>query len=225
VLELRAKLQKIEEEESKKLEKKTEKEQAKEEKEKKPERGIETVFRVTMSNHMNLSKMADDKANFLLSINGIILSFAIGNIISKLDNPINHYLIIPTAILVVVCLSAIIFAILSTRPKISSGKFTREDIKDRRTNLLFFGNFYNMNLEDFDWGFNEMMKDKQYLYGSLIKDLFFLGKVLGRKYKLIRIAYTIFMYGIVVSLIAYALSYLYYLPMIKAAYERLNHQY
>ena len=67
-----------------------------------------------------------------------------------------------------------------------------------------------MSLEDFDWGFHEMMKDKDFLYGSLIKDLYFLGKVLGRKYQLLRIAYTVFMYGIIASVLGYIVSYIYY---------------
>jgi Pycsar effector protein len=209
VLELRTKLQKIEEEEAKKWDEKSNKE-----KEKKPERGIETMFRITENNHMNLSKMADDKANFLLSINGIILSFSIGNILEKLDSPSNRFLILPTALLMLVCLIAIVFSILSTRPKLSIGKYSREDIQQRKANLLFFGNFYNMNLEDFDWGFHELMKDRDYLYGSLIKDLYFLGKVLGRKYQYLRIAYTVFMYGIVLSVVGYAVSYYYYVRIL-----------
>ena len=34
-------------------------------------------------------------------------------------------------------------AILATRPKVTEGKFTRADIEEKRSNLLFFGNFYN----------------------------------------------------------------------------------
>ncbi len=208
VIELRDKLDALLSEENKKGQKKQDKEIEKAEKDKRPERGIETMFRVTVGNHMNLSKMADDKANFLLSINGIILSFAIANLISKLD--MNTYLRMPTLILMLVCLASIIFAILSTRPKVNEGKFTREDIEKKRANLLFFGNFYNMSLEDFNWGFNEMMKDREYLYGSMIKDLYFLGKVLGKKYRMVRISYTIFMYGIIISVLAYAFSFWYY---------------
>ncbi|MBS1659180.1 MAG: phosphohydrolase [Chitinophagales bacterium] len=212
VLELKDRLNKLQEAESKQSKKQDVKTAEKAEKEKRPERGIETMFRVTISNHMNLSKMADDKANFLLSINGIILSFAIANIISKLDVPGNLFLVYPTAILVLVCLVSIIFAILSTRPKISEGRFTKADIQNKRANLLFFGNFYNMELEDFHWGFNEMMNDRDYLYGSMIKDLYFLGKVLGKKYRLVRVSYTIFMYGIIAAVIGYAASYMYFKP-------------
>jgi predicted metal-dependent HD superfamily phosphohydrolase len=210
VIELQDRLKSAEQDLGKKSKKLQDKEAEKVDKEKRPDRGIETMFRVTIANHMNLSKMADDKANFLLSINGIILSFAIANIISKLDVLTNQFLMMPTGLLMVVCLASIIFAILSTRPKINEGKFTREDIEQKRANLLFFGNFYNMELQDFNWGFNEMMRDRDYLYGSMIKDLYFLGKVLGKKYRLVRISYTIFMYGLIASVLSYGLSYWYY---------------
>jgi len=55
-----------------------------------------------------------------------------------------------------------------------------------------------------------MMIDREYLYGSMIKDLYFLGKVLGKKYRLVRISYTIFMYGLIISVLAYILSFVYY---------------
>lgn len=210
VLELKKMLEQMQASEGKSKEKKLQKETEKAVKESRPERGIETVFRLTISNHMNLSKMADDKANFLLSINGIILSFALANLVSKLDVQTNYFLVAPTGILMLVCLVSIIFAILSTRPKLNSGNTTKEDVEKKRANLLFFGNFHSMKLEEFSWGFTEMMKDRDFLYGSMIRDLYYLGKVLGRKYYLIRIAYTVFMWGIIISVLSYAVSYWYY---------------
>jgi hypothetical protein len=55
---------------------------------------------------------------------------------------------------------------------------------------------------------NEMMYDKEYLYGSMIKDFYFLGQVLGKKYRYLRICYTIFMYGLIISVIAYAVAFI-----------------
>ncbi|HEX8279300.1 MAG TPA: Pycsar system effector family protein, partial [Segetibacter sp.] len=46
----------------------------------------------------------------------------------------------------------------------------------------------------------------EYLYGSLVKDIYQLGVVLARKYRLIRYAYNIFMFGIIVSVIAFGLA-------------------
>jgi hypothetical protein len=63
-----------------------------------------------------------------------------------------------------------------------------------------------MELEEYNWAMNELLKDRDYIYGSMIKDIYFLGVVLARKYKFLRISYTIFMYGIVISVIAFGLS-------------------
>lgn len=176
-----------------------------------PDRGIETMFRVTAENHITLSGMADTKSNIMISINSIILSVIISVLFRKLEEFPN--LLIPTLMLVATCLITIVFAILATRPNISSGKFTRDDIKEKRTNLLFFGNFHGMELTNYDWGMREMMKDADYLYGSLIKDIYFNGRVLARKYKLLRISYSIFMFGFVASIIGFTIALLmYYYP-------------
>ncbi len=170
----------------------------------KPDRGIETMFRTTSHNHILLSEMADNKANILITINSIILSIVVSVLIRKLEE--NPRLTIPTVFLVLVCLTTTVFAILSTRPIVNTGTFTREDIHAKRTNLLFFGNFFGMRLEDYEWGMREMMKDSDYLYGSLIKDVYFLGKVLGRKYKYLRLAYNIFMFGFVLSILSFLIA-------------------
>ena len=172
-----------------------------------PERGIETMFRVTLRNHINLSNIADTKANILLSVNAIIISLALSNLIPKLDNPSNDYLIIPTIIFVVFSLISMALSVLATRPNVTSGKFTREDVAQKKVNMLFFGNFHKMKLEDFEWAMGEVMKDKEYLYSSMTKDLYFLGLVLHKKYKILRITYTIFLIGIIVSVIAFGISF------------------
>ena len=177
------------------------------EKEDKPERGIDTLFRVTLGNHTRLSGIADSKANILLSVNAIIISIALSTLIPKLNSPKNVHLVVPTFIMLMSSVITIIFAILSTRPKVTKGVFTKKDIEDKKVNLLFFGNFYKMPLEDYQWAMNEMMKDREYLYNSMIKDLYYLGIVLEKKYRLLRIAYTIFMIGIVLSVIAFVIAF------------------
>lgn len=172
-----------------------------------PERGVETMFRVALKNHMTLSNIADTKANILLSVNAIIVSLALSNLLPKLDNPSNSYLILPTIIFVSFTVASIILSILATRPNVTEGKFSKEDVANKKVNLLFFGNFHQMELPDFEWGISEMMNDRDYLYGSLTKDLYFLGLVLNRKYKILRITYTVFMIGIIVSVLAFAISF------------------
>ena len=175
-----------------------------EKKQKDAERGIQTIFRTTSNNHINLSQIADNKANIMISINSIILSIMLSVLLGRLEY--YPHLMYPTLILASVCVLAIIFAVLATRPKVSSGMFTEDDIRNKRTNLLFFGNFHKMDLERYNWAMNEMLRDREYIYGSMIKDIYFLGVVLAKKYKLLRISYTIFMYGIIIAVIAFSIS-------------------
>jgi HD superfamily phosphodiesterase len=184
-----------------------EEEVRKKEKTEKPDRGIDTLFRVTLSNHTRLSGIADSKANILLSVNAIIISIALSSIIPKLDSPKNAHLIIPVFIMLISSVITIIFAILSTRPKVTSGIFTRDDVEAKKVNLMFFGNFYKMPLKDYDWAMNEMMKDRDYLYSTMIKDLYYLGLVLQRKYNLLRIAYNFFMVGIIITVVAFIIAF------------------
>jgi HD superfamily phosphodiesterase len=167
------------------------------------ERGVQTMFRTTSRNHLELSSMADSKAHILISVSSIILSVTLSFLLSRLTFYPQY--IAPTIVLVLACLGAATFAILSTRPSVSKGRFTEEDIRNKKTNLLFFGNFYRMQLEDYQWGMNQMIKDKEYLYNTMMMDIYYLGVVLAKKYKLLRIAYTIFMWGLIVAVIAFAI--------------------
>lgn len=172
-----------------------------------PEKGVQSMFRITLRNHIKLSDIADTKANILLSVNAIIVSLALSNLIPKLDNPSNGYLIVPTVVFIVFSIISMILSVLATRPNVTMGKFTREDVEQKKVNLLFFGNFHKMSLADFEWAINEMMQDKDYIYSALTKDLYFLGIVLNRKYRILRITYTVFIIGIIASVIAFAIFF------------------
>ncbi|AFL82385.1 putative domain HDIG-containing protein [Aequorivita sublithincola DSM 14238] len=174
-----------------------------------PERGIQTFYRTALRNHMKLSDIADTKANIMLSVNAIIISLVLSNLISKLDN--NNYLIIPTAIFILFSAITMILAVIATRPNVTRGEFTKEDVEKRNVNLTFFGNFHKMELEQFEWAIDELLKDRNYVYKSLTKDLYFLGKVLDRKYRILRLTYTIFVAGTIISLISFAVFF--YLEM------------
>ena len=170
----------------------------------KPEKGIETMFRVSSSNHQRLSDMADNKAHIMITVNSIILSAIISLLLRRLED--YSYLIIPTFIILMVSLTTMIFAILATRPSIPEGRFTKQDVDEKKVNLLFFGNFYRMNLNEYIAGMRNVMADREYLYGSLIIDVYSQGVVLGRKYRLLRISYNIFMFGLIGSVLAFIIA-------------------
>ena len=176
-------------------------------KEESPEKGIQTLFRVTLRNHLKLSDIADTKANILLSVNAIIISLALSNLIPKLDNPSNQYLIYPTLIFIVFSIISMLLSVLATRPNVTGGEFTSKEIEEKKVNLLFFGNFHKMPLDEYKWAMHELMDDKEYIYDTMMKDLYFLGKVLHRKYKILRITYTVFMIGFITSSISFVIAF------------------
>ncbi len=170
-------------------------------------RGVETMYRTTYRTHTNLSAMADSKANLMLSVNAIVISILASNLLPKLQDQFSWKLVVPTLMLTFTCLGSMVYATLATRPKITEGRVTREAIKARKANLLFFGNFYNMSLTDFQWGVNEMLKDSEFLYSSMSRDLYYLGIVLAKKYRYLSICYNIFMYGLIISVAAFAIAF------------------
>jgi predicted metal-dependent HD superfamily phosphohydrolase len=173
----------------------------KKEKSTRPERGIETMFRITSGNNQRLSDMADNKAHIMITVNSIILSAIISLLIRKLEE--YEFLRWPTYLMLAVCVMTIIFSIIATRPNLPAGRFTQADIEEKKVNLLFFGNFYRMNLTDYTSGMLQVMSDRDFLYGTLIKDVYSQGVVLGRKFRLLRISYNIFMYGLIASVLAF----------------------
>ena len=185
----------------------TEGKDKKKDKDSQTDRAISTVFRIMANNHASLSQMADSKANIMISVNSIILSVVISVLLRRLEE--DTHLIIPTILLVLVCVATIVFAVKATRPNISEGTFTKEDIQNKKTNLLFFGNFHNMTLPDYDWAMREMLNSRDYLYGSMVKDIYFLGVVLANKYRLLRISYNIFMYGLIITMLGYGAAIVY----------------
>lgn len=178
---------------------------------KKSERGVETMFRVTSTNHLELSSLADNKANIMISVNSIILSIVVTVLIRKLEEYPNY--ILPTFLLVATCLTAMVFAILATRPKVTRGVVTKEDISKKQGNLLYFGNFHEMSLSEYKQGMHALMEDGSFLYDSMITDIYHLGSVLSEKYRLLRKSYNIFMFGFVVSVISFLIATLFFDPV------------
>lgn len=169
-------------------------------------RGVETMYRTTYRTHVNLSAIADNKANIMLSMNAIVLSIALPQLLPKFGS--DPRFIIPSLLLLITCIVSIILATLATKPKITQGFFSREDIEKRSANLLFFGNFYKMKLDDFHWGMMEMIRDKDFLYSSMTKDIYYLGVVLATKFRFLSYCYSVFMYGMIATVLAFAIAFL-----------------
>jgi hypothetical protein len=173
-------------------------------------RGVETMFRTSYRAHLDLTALADNKANIMISINGLMISIILAYIAPKLDA--NPWLLIPTTTLLLSCLFAIIFAILAARPRVHSGVVNVEDLIENRRNILFFGNYTRLSEDQFLRGVKNMLRDTDRLYVTMVRDLYAMGRVLEKKFKLLRTSYTAFMIGITISVVAFILVFVSEVP-------------
>ncbi|WP_026462016.1 Pycsar system effector family protein [Adhaeribacter aquaticus] len=176
-----------------------------------PKRGIETMFHTTYNNHMSLSNIADNKANMMISLNSIILSVIITYLGAKTSvlgteftrNPI---LLVPVGTLLLTTLGSVVSAIMSAQPEVTSFNIRPNKVKSKKVNILFFGNFTKIPLSDFQAGMHELMREKDALYSNMITDIYYLGEVLSKKYRLLRISYTIFMIGLILTVLSFVVA-------------------
>jgi hypothetical protein len=162
------------------------------------DRGIQTLFRTTSKNHYTLNQMVDGKASIMITVNSILLSLAIGGVLGKFDDefPSN----VPTIIFAFSNVISIIFSIISITPNKTQGNFTENEIRSKKGNLLYYGNFFNMHYRDFEWAFLQILQDKDYLYSSMIRDYYYQAQVLNKKSAAIRVSLFTFLMGITLTI-------------------------
>ena len=161
-------------------------------------RGIQTLFRTTSQNHYTLNEMVDKKANIMITVNSIILTVIIGGVIQIPGSEAATFNM-SIAMLSIASFLSVAFAVIAIAPNKTQGRFTMDEIKNKQGNLLYFGNFHDMTVKDYEWGMLQKLNDSDYLYSSLIKDIYFLGQTLNRKYKMIRISLVTFIVGLAAS--------------------------
>mgnify|MGYP003576457972 CR=1 FL=1 len=171
-------------------------------------RGIETLYRSVYEYHINLSSIADNKANIMISINTIIISLVItlfgsGYTFSCQNEFGSLRFVIPMAVLLLTSLLAVVFAILSSRPNVTTKE--RYELSKKDSSILFFGNFAQLQLREFVSRINELKYQKEELYDSMSVDIYHLGSVLVKKYKLLSWSYNIFMGGLVLCAVAFVI--------------------
>jgi hypothetical protein len=136
----------------------------------------------------------------MISINGIILSIIMATVASSVAG--NPWLLLPAGAFLVTCVTALVFSVLAAMPRVRGLAASGPSKSGRPAkNLLFFGTFVAIPEEEFVEGVRELMRRRGDLYSAMAQDLYSLGAVLSRKYRLIRIAYTIFMVGLVLAVI------------------------
>ncbi|NET32634.1 MAG: hypothetical protein F6K19_11565 [Cyanothece sp. SIO1E1] len=169
-------------------------------------RTIQTYFRTNYRNHIHLSSIADDKARIMISANTILISVLITLLSYRNIAETQPMILLPVVLFLVTGLTSLTFAILAARPRVTSGQVDTDEPVPSPDNVVFFGNFVELDLEQYEVAVDRMFRDSESLIGNMARDLYFLGKVLDKKYRFLSVSYNIFLVGFIVTVISFLIA-------------------
>jgi hypothetical protein len=156
---------------------------------------LDHMLRQTRMHHVQLSVMADLKANGLMTISAIMMTFSAPFIVRE------QFKFAVIAIMIS-CLATIVLATLAVMPgtPLRIRKIANPDVDHPGFNLLFFGSFVAMEYRRFMTVMEEMMNDSSKTYEVQVREIYTLGMFLAtKKYRFLRFAYLVFVSGLLIS--------------------------
>lgn len=166
------------------------------------------VIRTTQRNNVELTHIADNKANVLLSLNAIMITFLIPNVIANMEYIVAKHLYIPLIILAITCFATIYISTIVLKPTRFDNLRDENDPIGRHS-PFFFGNFYKMQpLEFFDY-IKDSLDDGNNIKQHLAQDLYYIGRRLGFKMTWVRRSFNIFLVGVFLTMLSTALVFIF----------------
>jgi hypothetical protein len=165
---------------------------------------VRTLISTNGKNQLEMISIADKKANMITALCAALI-FAIIALFcmdfsmmeSTLLNSIEF--VLPMGILLAFSCVSAICAILALKPKIVYAK------KEGKS-VLFFHNHYRMSLDDYKEEMHQIMESPDMIYDHMLRNMYFNGLVLERKYALLGFAYYLFLLAIVCSVSSYVVA-------------------
>ncbi|HEX8214891.1 MAG TPA: Pycsar system effector family protein [Allosphingosinicella sp.] len=152
------------------------------------------LIRTVQMIHVQLSAMADQKASILMAASFVIFTITLG----QADGgavPLPLLILGGAAFFSAVC--AVLAVLPATHYRWPGG-----------LNLLFFGSFTRLAEEDYVNQLTGQLKSDDDMYRMVARDIYQNGSVLARKkYRLLGVAYRIFLAGLIASAIAFVITY------------------
>jgi hypothetical protein len=157
-----------------------------------PERNTgDALLRTMQQHHVQLSVMADTKANILITVSSIILTLILG----KMTDPNLRAAMITLAGFI---FTALLLAVLSVLPKYRPLRVAPGAALPDNFNLLFFGHFSELPKQRFLLAIAEELRADGSVYESMARDVYAIGYYLAHyKYRFLRLAYLFFLGGFV----------------------------
>ncbi len=151
------------------------------------------MLRTTQQHQVQLSAIADQKANIIIASNCILLSLTL----SRIESVYQYWGIWTLVGMSVLCIitSVIVIAPLSL-------KQMPTDTKSPNFNPLFFMHFTTLSQNEFQSEIKSIMQSSELIQDTMVKDIYQIGKVLAtRKYPFLKLSSAIFILGLLTSLL------------------------
>jgi hypothetical protein len=156
---------------------------------------LDHMLRTTRLHHVQLSNMADVKASMILTISSVLLTIAATHIMKpELKGA--------SLILMAFCFVTILLSTYAVMPKLpfSFKAGPQPDIHNPLFNLLYFGDFVQLEYNEYEAAMEEVLNDHSRTYQAQVRELYTLGKFLAtQKYRYVRLAYISFILGLFIS--------------------------
>lgn len=176
---------------------------------KKPElsntRPLDSMFRNAYRTQMDLVRLADIKANIMISINGFILSILVAG--TGLNQQSEPWFFWSVGAFLITCLSSMFFAVLAARPRLRNPHRSPDEFYNEQANILFFYDQDSISADEYVEVINQLQGEPQKIYHHMSRHVHSLGKVVARKFRFLYIAYSLFIYGFGISFILFLLVF------------------
>ncbi|MBT8218368.1 MAG: hypothetical protein KJP00_00995 [Bacteroidia bacterium] len=157
------------------------------------------ILRTVLRNNIDLTNIADNKANVLLSLNALMLTFLVPLTVPYFDRIKALGLGIPLIFMALTCLVTIYIAVHVLKPgKLSSQKV---DFKTAKVSPFFFGSAKNMTQNEFLEYSERVLSDQRLSESFISNDFYHISVRLAEKMKMVRNAFNIFIYGMSFTII------------------------
>ncbi len=193
-------------------------------------KAIETMFRNAYRAQLDLLALAATKANIMISINGAIVSILMvvsGFVYADAKNPA---ILLPATLFLITSVVSIYFALSAASPSpspvhtriglyisnILKGNLNLRKVKreivasihqfnKESSDILIFENFSKLSKAGYLKQMDELIRDKDKIYSEMSAQLYHLGTMADRKFSMLRLSYSVFRWGVILSIIIFLL--------------------
>lgn len=166
-------------------------------------RGIESMFRNAYRAQLGMITLAATKANIMISLNGSLLALlTLAGAYILTNEP---RLLVPTVVFLLTCIVSIFFAVLAAQPqRVAKTQTQLNDFRKGRADILVFEHFAELSKDEHMTAMMELLQNQEGVYKAMVAHLYFLGSSASRRFKLLRVSYSTFFGGLVVTVLAFA---------------------